>query len=58
VLTVLVVVVGAHLVHGVDGVADGAVELCALAVAQAVGRERLEAGDEVGPRLRVDDPEM
>jgi len=34
-------------VDGVDGVADGSVELGPLAVAQAVAREGLDAGDEL-----------
>ena len=55
-LTVLVIVVRAHLVHGVDRVADGAIEFGPLNVAQAVGSEGLQAGDEVGPRLGIDDP--
>ena len=46
-LTILVVVVCAHLVDGVDRVADGPVELGPLVVAQAIGREGLQAGDEV-----------
>lgn len=40
-LTVLVIVVRAHLVHGVDRVADGAIEFGPLNVAQAVGSEGL-----------------
>ena len=44
--------------NGVDGVTDGPVELRPLSVAQAVAGEGLDAGDELGPGLWEDDPDM
>lgn len=55
-LTILVVLVGAHLVDRVDGVAHRPVKVRFLAGGQAVGRVRVEARNELGPRLGEHDP--
>ena len=52
-LTVLVSLVGAHLVHGVDGVADGPVDDGLLGLVQARLGVVAHARDELGPHLRV-----
>ena len=52
-LTVLVSLVGAHLVHGVDGVADGAVDDGLLGLVQARLGVVAHARDELGPHLGV-----
>ena len=49
----LVSLVGAHLVHGVDGVADGAVDDGLLGLVQARLGVVTHARDELGPHLRV-----